>query len=111
MNSPEGYLFQVARNLLRRHRVASSAVRALRDISESSGPSHDQEKHAITRVDVLRALGQLRPNAREALVLHDWFGVDYDDCARLLRIPAGSVRVRVHRARLALRQELEEKDG
>jgi RNA polymerase sigma-70 factor (ECF subfamily) len=57
---------------------------------------------ASARVDLARALRQLPPDQRDALMLIGWFGLTSEAAGRLLGIAAGSVRSRVARARATL---------
>ena len=41
---------------------------------------------------------------RDALLLHVWEGLSYDDVADALGVPVGTVRSRLHRARRRLRE-------
>jgi RNA polymerase sigma-70 factor (ECF subfamily) len=55
---------------------------------------------------VLRALRALPLEARAVVALVDLLGLPYEDTAEILRCPIGTVRSRLHRARLALREWL-----
>lgn len=55
---------------------------------------------------VLRALQLLPPPFRAVVVLVDLEGLSYEEAAAVLRCPVGTVRSRLHRARLALREWL-----
>ena len=55
---------------------------------------------------VLRALRALPPDARAVVALVDMLGLPYDDAAEILHCPVGTIRSRLHRARLALREWL-----
>jgi RNA polymerase sigma-70 factor (ECF subfamily) len=59
------------------------------------------------------ALGRLEPDQRAVLVLRDLQQLDYAEIARALELPVGTVKSRLFRARLALRQMMEhhEPDG
>jgi RNA polymerase sigma-70 factor, ECF subfamily len=54
-----------------------------------------------------KAVLQLPPQLRIALVLHDMEELETEQVARILSIQPGTVRVRLHRARLLLRQEMD----
>ena len=60
------------------------------------------EEHRL----VLTALDKLEPHARAVVVLRDVEQLDYEQIARILEIPAGTVKSRLFRARLALRDQL-----
>jgi RNA polymerase sigma-70 factor (ECF subfamily) len=52
-----------------------------------------------------QALADLPPRYRLVLVLHDMEELDSEQVARILSLKTGTVRVRLHRARLLLRRE------
>jgi RNA polymerase sigma-70 factor (ECF subfamily) len=59
------------------------------------------------RVEQVRhALNSLSSEHRTILVLREMEDCDYDEIASLLNVPIGTVRSRLHRARLELRQRL-----
>jgi RNA polymerase sigma-70 factor (ECF subfamily) len=53
------------------------------------------------------ALSALKPADREALLLFAWADLDYEQIAEALRIPVGTVRSRLSRARRQLRAALD----
>ena len=55
---------------------------------------------------VQRALSRLSDEHRTILVLREIESLDYDQIAEVLDLPVGTVRSRLHRARLQLRHEL-----
>ena len=55
---------------------------------------------------VRRALAQLPPASRAALVLHEYEGLSYTEIAAALEIPLGTVMSRLHYARRCLRERL-----
>ncbi len=52
---------------------------------------------------VVKALGRLSTPDRTLLIMKDVDGLRYEELAAILRIPIGTVRSRLHRARLKLR--------
>jgi RNA polymerase sigma-70 factor (ECF subfamily) len=52
------------------------------------------------------ALNRLSPEHRLVLVMKDMEGQKYQDIAEVLQVPIGTVRSRLHRARLELRRIL-----
>jgi RNA polymerase sigma-70 factor (ECF subfamily) len=65
---------------------------------------------AGSRLDLLDALERLeahRPNLAAALVLRDLCQLDYDEVAEQLRIPVGTAKSQVHRARQHVRESLD----
>jgi len=103
------------------HRVATNAAldqvrrrqrregASLDELGDRSDPSPGPESTAIDSVrarEVHRALGRVGPEHRAVLVLHDLQGLDYAEVAAALEVPVGTVKSRLHRARLALAREL-----
>ncbi len=62
-----------------------------------------RDQQALVRAAVL----QLDEQYRSVLVLRDVQGMDYGDIAETLQIPIGTVRSRLHRARLEIKDILE----
>lgn len=58
-------------------------------------------------VMVQRALSRLSDEHRTILVLREIDDYDYDEIARILELPVGTVRSRLHRARLQLKEQLD----
>jgi RNA polymerase sigma-70 factor (ECF subfamily) len=75
----------------------------------------DQSEEAIGRVDderamqaILRAFVQLSVHDQEVISVCDWSGLSYEEAALALRVPVGTVRSRLSRARTRLRNLLDE---
>lgn len=58
-----------------------------------------------------KALDQLSPEFRVAVVLCDGMGMSYDEISRTLGLKLGTVRSRIHRARTQLRNHLQRDAG
>jgi RNA polymerase sigma-70 factor, ECF subfamily len=58
--------------------------------------------------EVLRAIDQLPEQFRETVVLSDVEGLSYEEIARVLEVPVGTVKSRLFRARRLLQQQLYE---
>jgi RNA polymerase sigma-70 factor (ECF subfamily) len=74
-----------------------------------AGPEADPERTALEgeRSRVLqRALAAITPDQRHAIVLFDVEGYDYQEIADLTGVSLGTVKSRIHRGRLALRDLL-----
>ena len=72
------------------------------DSSIESIPTNTSD-HWERRIELREALGKLSPEEREIVVLYDWQGYSYQEIATLLEIPLGTVKSRLHTARLHLR--------
>lgn len=59
------------------------------------------------RALVIEALGHLDPDLRSVLLLRDAQSLDYAQIAELLEVRVGTIKSRIFRARLALRQAVE----
>ena len=57
---------------------------------------------------VRAAIDTLNEEHRAILVLREMEGCDYETIAEILEMPIGTVRSRLHRARLQLREQLKE---
>lgn len=73
---------------------------------DATDPQSTSDPDAITTIDLTRAVGRLGPAERAVLVLRYWQDLTQIEAARRLKIPAGTARVRLHRARARLRDEL-----
>jgi RNA polymerase sigma-70 factor (ECF subfamily) len=55
---------------------------------------------------VLSLFGRLPLREQEVLALSAWADLSYEDCALALDVPVGTVRSRIHRGRVLLREAL-----
>jgi len=69
------------------------------------GPAESLEKKEV-RERVQRALNELEPEDAMIILLRDLQDIAYEDVARVLNIPVGTVKSRLHRARQALKARL-----
>ena len=92
-----------ARSACRRNRAdARNSCDGLADLADLRRTS----VVAATRVDLLEALKQLRPELAEALALRDVVGLSCAEIAVLHHVPEGTVKSRLHQARRQLRMRL-----
>ena len=108
--NPRAYLLTVARNVLTdRWRASERRPRLVRDDEAlASAPSGDDTEAALEGWLVAEALSRLRPEHREVLQALHYEGRTVAEAARVLGIPAGTVKSRSHYALRALRAVLEE---
>lgn len=100
IRNPEGYMYAVARNLLRERRVleqrqsASAPVSALdADIEFADFPAFDIELDVESRTKrLLEVLRQLPPNCRAAILLQYRDGLSYQEIAQRLRVSTHTVK-------------------
>jgi RNA polymerase sigma-70 factor (ECF subfamily) len=129
-SGPYTWLFRIAVNLAvsqlrkdHRHRIFSldqpsgngransddQAAALLDRVAESRDVSASQALENRERdQQVLAALGRLDAEYRAVLVMRDIEGFDYQQMAHVLNLPLGTLKSRLFRARLALRDELKE---
>jgi len=84
---------------------ASGLVDRVSRERKGDGPSEQIEKRERDE-QVLAALGRLDAEYRAVLVMRDIEGFDYQQMAEVLGLPLGTLKSRLFRARLALRDEL-----
>jgi len=102
------WLFGIAANICREHdrarRRRTAAIARVGATASTASP----DSHRIDDVDlVMSALSKLRAPIREALLLVAGFELSYEEAARALGIPVGTVasRVAYGRRRLATLRE------
>jgi RNA polymerase sigma-70 factor (ECF subfamily) len=94
------------RAMVRIDSTGSNPVIEPHDTSDEARPGHALEQ-AEQEVRVRQALARLSPEHRAVLILKDMEGQKYEDMAEALGVPIGTIRSRLHRARLELREVLE----
>jgi RNA polymerase sigma-70 factor, ECF subfamily len=76
------------------------------DLSVDSRPGHALERAEQER-RIHEALSRLSSEHRAVLVMKDMDGLKYEEIAKIQEVPIGTVRSRLHRARMELRELLE----
>jgi RNA polymerase sigma-70 factor (ECF subfamily) len=76
------------------------------DPSDTIRPEHALEQQEQEQ-RVQGALSRLSPEHRAVLIMKDMEGQKYETMAEILQVPIGTIRSRLHRARLELRELLE----
>jgi len=79
------------------------------DRSVESQPGYAMEQ-AEQEARVHHALSRLSPEHRAVLIMKDMEGQKYETMAEILQVPIGTIRSRLHRARLELRELLEKSE-
>lgn len=100
------YLYSIGLKILRAHR-RKMAFRAtfLGIASGSREPVSESARH--TEVLLRQAVGKLESVDREILLLREFEQLSYAEIAEVLRLPVNTVRSRLFRARMALRDLLD----
>jgi RNA polymerase sigma-70 factor (ECF subfamily) len=84
---------------------AAGLIERVRSNEQLADPS-DRAEHRERGEQVVAALGRLDAEYRAVLVMRDIEGFDYQQMADVLGLPLGTLKSRLFRARLALRDEL-----
>jgi RNA polymerase sigma-70 factor (ECF subfamily) len=88
-------------------RVTRQGDEALAFVADGrSGPAETAEQSELA-LALQRAIAELPDERRAAIVLRDIEGLAYEEIARALDLPIGTVRSRIHRARMDLKAKLE----
>jgi RNA polymerase sigma-70 factor (ECF subfamily) len=96
-----GIAHNQCRNLARKNRMEISF-----DEVWPNRSTEDVERQTIDRHELNRALKSLTVEHREAVVMHEIEGLTYDEIGAVLKVPAGTVKSRLHHAFLHLRHRL-----
>lgn len=116
------WLYSIAINVVISHRRRTGSRRRLNPISLHEGGEGERPLEVADRSatpDVLsehhelgerieQAIAQLDDEQRTIVVLRDIEGFDYEEIGTLLGCPQGTVKSRLHRARLVLRERLKD---
>jgi RNA polymerase sigma-70 factor (ECF subfamily) len=104
-DDPEAWIRAVAFRLLsNRRRKARNGVRAVL----RHGTPDDAQAPTGDRIDVMRALQQLRVDQRQVVVLHYLSGMSINEVAKALHVAPGTIKSRLSRARDTLAPLLRE---
>jgi RNA polymerase sigma-70 factor (ECF subfamily) len=109
------WLYRIAMNAAisrrRRRRDEESVEEARQNSGREPHDGAEQAEERLLREEravlVQRALARLSDEHRTILVLREVEGCDYDQIAAVLEVPVGTVRSRLHRARMQLKEQLE----
>jgi RNA polymerase sigma factor (sigma-70 family) len=107
------WLYGIASNLIARHGRAEVRQYRVLARSRSDGLVDGHADMVAARLDaeavrgpLARALAKLAAAERDVLLLVAWAGLNCQEAATALDIPAGTARSRLHRARKAMRAAL-----
>ncbi|OGF13300.1 MAG: hypothetical protein A2W00_00450 [Candidatus Eisenbacteria bacterium RBG_16_71_46] len=113
------WLARIATNLAfslhrRRKRRPESSIEPLLEAGKQWGVDDDPARHAENREresHLAEAFGELSSEHQAVLLLRVMEGLTYDEIARALGVPAGTVMSRLARARTDLRARLAKRTG
>jgi len=112
------------KNVRRAHSLNSHDVRAspaadaddatasaLHPIDAREPDAHERIEQQEQREALLRALMRLEPETRAILTLRDMQDLDYEQIGLVIGVPIGTVKSRLFRARVALREAMRAESG
>ncbi|MFF2093081.1 RNA polymerase sigma factor [Paenibacillus sp. NPDC058174] len=113
------WLLRITRNISFNRRKSSFVRRVLlmKDLPENGSNSPSAEIEAMDNLfssEAWRLVLQLPVKQREVMVLHAHHSLSHEEIASLLRLPVGTVKSRLHHARIKLAKSYEggqEHDG
>jgi len=103
------WLYRIAMNVCYDHLRRAKRRPVLRRDEDAPAPEPALDDHADAVAgahDVAAALEQVPEDFRVAIVLADVHDLPYDEIAKVLDLPVGTVKSRVHRGRIALAKAL-----
>ena len=106
------WLYGIATNLLARHRRSEARrIHATARLLARQQPADDPTEQVVATLDavelwphVAHAVARLPAEERDALILYVWEELSYEEIASALDVPVGTVRSRLNRARMSLRE-------
>lgn len=117
-SDPRRWLFAICRNAFLRSRQQDARLITLEDadlesLAAATQVTGETGASALRRLDLLdlpdaitRAMGTLNPLFREAVLLVDMEGRDYEAAAEEAGVPVGTIRSRLYRGRRLLQEQL-----
>lgn len=125
-NSITSWIYRIARNHVYHFYRRKSQANISLDLSNSSATTnategaHLMDGHSIehhkkgicplerweTRCEVISALSKLQKNHLEVIRLHYYDEMEVEDIAKVLKVPVGTVKSRLFRAREVLKERL-----
>lgn len=96
-----GIAHNECRRIFRKNKLAPCQISL-----DTKGPAIEFEGIVIKRESLVQAFRQLSSEHREIVILHELEGLTYEEIAKVLNIPVGTVKSRLHHAFNNLRQTL-----
>ena len=114
---PRAFLFSIASGIWKNEcrkwgrRAAIAPSSSLEELQEppDGGDLQQQVLDRMCRQELARAVQRLEEKYRSPVILMYRFGMGIDEIARIERVPKGTIKSRLSRARKQLRKEMEER--
>ena len=93
------------------HRVFSSSVSDDETVSKITDNSATPEASALSvenRNRIMECIDNLKPKFRQVIVLCEIDGLSYEECAKKLNCPIGTIKSRLFNAKQVMAKELED---
>ncbi len=111
-SSLKTWLYRIASNLCqnelrrrsRRPRLIERSVEDLEALVPEAPSLEQQSQRKLQRAKLSNAIGKLRPEELEMLLLRDFEGRSYSEIAQIQGVSLSAAKMRIHRARLALQR-------
>lgn len=111
LRAPEAFvvwLYRIARNRVLARKADAQRAHSLEESEGAQVPADDAPKFTASDAEQIHAeLGRLSPEHREVLLLRFIENLSYEQMAAVIGCKAGTVRSRLHYAKLMLRERLE----
>ena len=103
----KAYLYRIASNLSAKEwRKVQRRVQLNHEPTDTGPGAEGQAAKRDAARSLRTALMELEADQRDAIVLREYEGLSYAEIAEVLEIPSGTVKSRIARGKLALRQAL-----
>ena len=103
------WLFTLARNMcldeLRKNHLIRVPLENAAELSTSNNPRQAYQEKAVEQ-RLAEAVGRLEPEYREVILLKEYEELSLEEIAYITGAPVGTVKSRLHRARLILQNQL-----
>ncbi len=103
------FLYQIARNLVADHYRAAQAALPLEEVGEIKGSGEAELNVRVSLAEVEKALGQLRADWQEVIILAHIEGLKHTEIAEVIGKSPAATRVILHRAIQELKSILNKK--
>jgi len=110
LDSPQGYLYMIATNLVRDHwRKTERERRAMRNVSAGTDP--EPYSDPAQDVDVRELLSTLPARLRDPFLLHYFAGFGIREIGVMLKRPDGTIKADLYHARARLKEAIGGRDN
>jgi len=109
VENPQGYLMTMAKNLtidkIRKTKIEKSAefVKDYRLVNEENDEKLDEKKNLYSKI--INFVQQLKEKQKQVFLLREMEGLTYQEISDYLEISESQVKVNLHRARTAIKNQ------